>query len=69
MKIFTRLFTKNLTTIPLFWVDFNYKKFKKYGKKKSCSAHLHPYIKNDEYLIEQINEIIDYIRDNYWSFE
>ena len=31
MKILTRLFTKNLTKIPLIWITFNWKLFKENG--------------------------------------
>ena len=34
MKILTRLFTKNLTKIPLLWITFNWKLFKENGAKR-----------------------------------
>ena len=37
MKIITRLLTKNLTKVPLLWITFNMQKYKKYGKKNSCT--------------------------------
>ena len=64
-KLFKRFFTKNLTEIPLFYINFNYKKYKRDGKKNSCIAHIHPLLKDDEYIKEMINMTIDYIRDNY----
>jgi hypothetical protein len=64
-KWLRKLFTKNNTEIPLFYVNFNLLKCKKYGKKNSCIAHIHPNFKNDEMVQEKINELIDYIRDNY----
>lgn len=33
MKILTRLFTQNLTKIPLLWITFNWKLFKKMMQK------------------------------------
>ena len=33
MKVLTRLFTKNLTKIPLLWITFNWKLFKKNVQK------------------------------------
>jgi len=60
-----KLLTKGFTKIPLLWVDFNLKKYKKYGAKNSCTAMLHPTLKSDVLLQEKINDIIDYIRDNY----
>jgi transcription elongation factor GreA-like protein len=60
-----RLFTKNLTSIPLLWVDFNYKKYKGKGKQDSCIIRIHPILTNDEYIKNTLNELVDYIRDNY----
>jgi len=58
-------FTNNLTEIPLFYVNFNFKYYEEYGKRKSCVAHIHPILKDDEIIINKLNELIDYIRDNY----
>lgn len=65
LKLFERLFTKNSTRIPLLWVDFDYKKYKSDGAKGSCIAKVHPNIANDEYIKQTLDELIDYIRDNY----
>jgi len=64
-KLFKRFFTKNLTEIPLFYVNFNYKKYKTLGEKRSCVVNIHPTLKDDEYIKEMINMTIDYIRINY----
>ena len=64
-KMCKRLFTKNLTSIPLFWVDFTYKLYKKKGKEGSCMVKIHPNLANDEFIKKTLNELIDYIRDNY----
>ena len=59
------LLTKNKTEIPLLYITFDYQKYKQQGKLGSCTAHLHPMIRNDGHLISSINKLIDYIRDNY----
>ena len=53
--------TKNLTEIPLFWVNFNAKT----TDKKNCMTHIHPELRDDKVVIESLNKLIDYIRDNY----
>jgi uncharacterized protein YeeX (DUF496 family) len=58
-------FTKNYTEVPLFWVLFNLNKYQKNGTKNSCIANIHPMLKNDEYIESTLNNLIDYIRDNY----
>jgi hypothetical protein len=65
LKLFERLFTKNLTRIPLLFVDLNYNKYKSDGAKGSCMARVHPNLANDKYIYETLNDLIDYIRDNY----
>lgn len=60
-----RLLSRGYTNIPLFFVTFDYKKFKKFGKKDSCILNLHPVLKKDDFIRKQIFDIIDYIRDNY----
>lgn len=65
MKILTRLFTKNLTKIPLLWITFNWKLFKKNGTKGSCMCNIHPCLKDDEHIKTTIQELCDYIRENY----
>ena len=65
MKILTRLFTKNFTRIPLLWITFNWKIFEKNGAKGSCMCNIHPCLKDDEHIKTTINELCDYIRENY----
>ena len=65
MKILTRLFTKNLTKIPLLWITFNWKLFKKNGAKGSCMCNIHPCLKDDEHIKTTMEELCDYIRENY----
>lgn len=58
--------TKNLTLIPLFTMTFNYKKYKEDGKENSCMLYtLHPDIVQDEFLKENLQKRVDYIRENY----
>ena len=57
--------TKNLTEIPLFTMTFDYRKYKTQGKKDSCTMHCHPDIVQDEFVKSKLQEVVDYIRDNY----
>lgn len=57
--------TKNLTEIPLFTMTFDYRKYKAQGKKHSCMFYAHPDIANDEFVKSKLQEVVDYIRDNY----
>lgn len=65
MSLLNRILTKNYTKVPLFRVDFNYKKFEKYGKQGSCVCVLHPVFKRDKHIEETLNHLVDYIRDRY----
>lgn len=65
MGLITNLLTKNKTQIPLLYVTFDYKKFKESGKVGSCMSNVHPVIANDDNIKLKVNELIDYIRDNY----
>lgn len=57
--------TKNLTEIPLFTMVFNYRKYKTDGKKDSCMFYTHPDIADDKFVKSKLQEVVDYIRDNY----
>nr|DAE30094.1 MAG TPA: hypothetical protein [virus sp. ctQmo6] len=57
--------TKNLTQIPVFCMTFDYRKYKKYGKKNSCAFYCYPDIAKDEFVKEKLCEVVDYVRDNY----
>jgi hypothetical protein len=61
--IFSKL-TKNFNEVPLLWITFNLNKFKENGAEGSCDVKLHPALK-DEHIKLQINNLIDYIRENY----
>ncbi len=56
--------TNNNNEIPLFWVTFNLNKYKENGAKGSCNLKLHPLL-TDEYIKNQLNNLVDYIRDHY----
>lgn len=60
-----KLLTKNYTKVPLLWVEFDLNKHKENGAKNSCTLMLHPELLDDEILINKMNDIVDYIRDNY----
>lgn len=65
MKLITRLLTHNLQKIPLLYINFNMKKFKKNGAKNSCTCVIHPALKDDGYIIETMYGLCDYIREKY----
>lgn len=44
---------------------FDYRKYKAQGKKDSCTMYCHPDIANDEFVKSKLQEVVDYIRDNY----
>lgn len=47
-------------------MTFNYKKYKENGKENSCVLYaLHPDIVQDEFLKENLQKCVDYIRENY----
>jgi hypothetical protein len=60
-----RKITKNYSEVPLFWVTFNLNKYKNEGVKNSCILSLHPELKNDEYIRNTLNDLVDYIRGSY----
>ena len=65
IHILTRLLTKNKTKIPLFWVNFNYQHYKKFGKENSCDLVIHPLLKDDKILKSNLEALVDYIRERY----
>jgi hypothetical protein len=46
-------------------MTFNYRKYKADGKKDSCMFYAHPDIASDEFVKSKLQEVVDYIRDNY----
>ena len=65
MKFLERLLTNNLTKIPLLYINFNYQYYKKHGEKNSCLLNVHPELRNDKYIIDTMNSLVDHIRANY----
>lgn len=63
-KIIKKL-TNNYTEVLLFWVTFNLNKYNQDGAKNSCILKIHPELKNDKYIKNTLNNLVDYIRDNY----
>ena len=64
-KWISKKLTKNYNNIPLLYVNFNLNKYQQNGAKNSCIAKIHPELKDDEYIIESLNNLIDYIRESY----
>lgn len=60
-----RIFTKNLKEIPLIWMVFNLQHFKNIGKENSCMLKIHPNLREDKHIVNTLNSLVDYIRDNY----
>lgn len=65
LKPLTRLLTKNLQRIPLLRIDFDYKRYLRNGAKGSCDCVIHPCLKDDKHIINTMNQLCDYIRNNY----
>ncbi len=57
--------TKNYNVVPLLRIDFNLNKYREFGAKNSCIVKLHPELKEDDYIINTLNEIVEHIRENY----
>lgn len=64
-KWLARKLTKNYKKIPLIWITFNLNKYRKDGAKNSCMLNVHPSLGKDYFIIETLEELTDYIRDNY----
>ena len=65
MKLLTRLLTRNLTRVPLFWVTFNWPHYRKHVAKDSCMCNIHPTLAEDEYIRVSVGELMKYIREHY----
>ena len=57
--------TNNYKRVPLFYATFDLNKYKENGEKGSCDLSIHPSLKEDEFIIEQMNGLVDHIRKNY----
>jgi len=64
-KFLAKILTHKYTKIPLLYVTFNYNAYLKQGSKNSCLVKAHPLIGNDERVIHMLNDLIDYIREEY----
>ncbi len=65
LNFINKKLTKKYTEIPLLWIYFNLNKFLEEGKENSCILKIHPELKWDDYIINTLNNLVDYIRDNY----
>lgn len=59
------LLTKGKRCVPLIYINFNYQKYMQEGASGSCICNVHPDLAHDEKLITMMNEMVDYVRDNY----
>lgn len=59
------LLTKEKRCVPLIYINFNYQKYMQEGESGSCICNVHPDLAHDEKLASMMNEMVDYIRDNY----
>lgn len=65
-NLWIRKKTCNLTKIPIFYMIFDYQKYKRDGKSGSCTFYAaHPDIASDEFVKKSLQEVVDYVRDNY----
>lgn len=67
VNLWLRKKTKNYTEIPIFYMMFNYQKYKAEGKANSCTFLCYPdyRLANDEFVREHLQLVVDHIRDNY----
>lgn len=61
----TKKFTKDYKEIPLFFVTFDLIKYLEEGEEGSCDLKLHPSLKEDKFIVEQLNGLVDHIRKNH----
>lgn len=61
----SRKLTNKYKEVPLLYIMFDLNKYKKFGKKGSCELKIHPNLRDDMHLIQHLNELVDYVRDNY----
>lgn len=65
LNLWYRHKTKKLRKIPLFTMFFDYEKYKQNGAKGSCDWMTLPQLANDEFLREEMQKCVDYVRENY----
>lgn len=51
--------------VGLFYVNFDLMKYQNEGEKGSCTLNLHPSLKEDPYVVDQLNALVDHIRKNH----
>jgi len=49
----------------LFYVTFNLQQYKQHGEKGSCDLKLHSRLRGYEFIVNQLNGLVDHIRKNY----
>ncbi len=57
--------TNNYSKVPLFFVTFDLNKYLENGVNKSCNVKIHPCLAKDDHIKLLLNDVIDYIRENY----
>ena len=57
--------TKNYSKTPLVMITFDLNKFIRCGSDKSCDIRLHPIIKDNTFILEQLKKVVTYIREEY----
>lgn len=65
LNLWYRHKTKSLRKIPLFTMFFDFEKYNKNGAKGSCDWIAHPELAEDEFLREEMQKCVDYVRENY----
>lgn len=46
-------------------MTFDYRHYCEHGKENSCMFYAHPEIAKDEFVKEELQKVVDYVRDNY----
>lgn len=65
MRFINKFLTKNFKAVPLLWVNFSLKHYREHGAKNSCMCRVHPSLAGDDYIIDTLNDLCDYIRETY----
>ncbi|WP_226035788.1 hypothetical protein [Aquibacillus saliphilus] len=64
-KFINKKLTNRYKQVPLLYITFDLNKYQEVGEKDSCELKVHPNMRDDEFIINQLNDIVDHIRDNY----
>lgn len=65
LNLWYRYKTKKSRKIPLFVMFFDFEKYNENGAKGSCDWMSHPELAEDEFLREEMQKCVDYVRENY----